>query len=179
LKGLPLCVDLDGTLILTDALVETAKQLIFTKPWVAVLIPVWMLRGRAVLKRKIADRTQLDPGKLPYNAPFLTWLKAEKAKGRRLILATASDQIIADRIEAHLRIFDEVLGSDGTHNLKAENKLHRLQEQFGDAFEYAGNSSADIPIWEHCQSAVVVNASDSVRARAEAIGRVSQIFPRL
>jgi phosphoserine phosphatase len=173
---LPLCVDLDGTLIRTDALVESTLQLLREKPWMGLAFPLWLLRGRAAIKREIALRVNLDPAKLPYNAEFLAWLRTEKQEGRRLILATAADQTIADAIERHLGIFDEVLASDGIRNLKGVNKLHHLQSKFGNEFEYAGNSSADIPIWQECRSAIVVNARPPVLAAAQAIGRVSRVF---
>jgi phosphoserine phosphatase len=141
-------------------------------------LPFWLLGGRAAIKRKIAERVQLDATRLPYHAEFVAWLKEEKARGRKLILATASDRIIADEVQRHLGIFDEVIGSDGQFNVKGLNKLQRLQQDFGDEFEYAGNSSADLPIWAKCRSAVVVNASDSVLASAKALGNVRRIFPR-
>jgi phosphoserine phosphatase len=118
----------------------------------------------------------LDPAKLPYNAEFLAWLRAEKQAGRQMVLATAADRTIADAIQRHLGLFNEVLASDGVLNLKGVNKLRHLQSKFGSEFEYAGNSSADIPIWQECRSAIVVNARPSVLAAARAIGRVARVF---
>jgi phosphoserine phosphatase len=177
--NIPLCVDLDGTLILTDALVEITRQLVREKPVMALALPFWLLRGRAAIKSKIAAHVQLDASKLPYYFSFVDWLKEEKERGRRLVLATASDITIARDVQRHLGIFDEVIGSDGRNNVKGLNKLYRLQRDFGNEFEYAGNSRADLPIWAKCRSAVVVNANDSVLAAAKALGNVRRVFPRV
>ena len=43
----PLCVDLDGTLIATDLLWESTLALLRTHPFDMVLLPVWLRKGRA------------------------------------------------------------------------------------------------------------------------------------
>src|SRR5690606_33548314 len=63
----PLCVDLDGTLIHSDLLVESAFALLRRNPfWLACFV-VWLLRGRAHLKQEIARRARLDVARLPYD----------------------------------------------------------------------------------------------------------------
>ena len=79
-----------------------------------------------------------------------------------MVLATASDEIIARRIADHLGIFEDVIASDGVLNLKGSEKLSRIQARDGRAFEYAGNSRSDVVIWKHCLGAVPVCAPDSV-----------------
>jgi hypothetical protein len=52
----PLCVDLDGTLVLSDLLLESFVLLIKRNPFYLFLVPLWLLRGKSVLKAEIAAR---------------------------------------------------------------------------------------------------------------------------
>ena len=109
----PLCVDLDGTLIKTDLVWESLMRLLKNNPLFCFVVPVWLLRGRAYLKRQISQRVSVDAKSLPYNEAFVDFLRAEKAQGRPLYLVTASDSRLAQAVADHLGIFTEVLGSDG------------------------------------------------------------------
>ena len=140
-----LVVDLDGTLIHTDMLHESALKLFRDRPLDTLRIPLWLSRGKAVLKEQLASRTHVDPKTLPYNTALLSWLKSQKSEGRRLVLCTASDRSIADGIARHVDLFDEVIASDGTLNLAGPQKAQALVARFGDrGFDYAGNSEADL-----------------------------------
>jgi len=174
----PLCVDLDGTLIKTDMLWESFVRLLRQNPlWLAVM-PFWWIRGRAVLKQQIAARVQVDVAALPYNGLFLEFLRDAKRQGRRLILATASDREMAMRVAKHVGWFDEVVASDGKTNLRAAAKLRLLTERFGErGFDYAGNSSVDLPVWAGAREAIVVNAGRSLISRAGRIAKVGKCFP--
>jgi len=165
--SVPLVVDLDGTLIRTDMMWESLARLLKPNPLALVAILFWWTRGRAFLKQQLARRVQVDPATLPYNEKFLSWLRAEKKAGRKLILATASDLKMAQPVADHVGIFDEVLASDGQTNLRSENKRRALTEKFGDrGYDYAGNSSADFAVWRGARLAVVVNASRAVLREA-------------
>jgi hypothetical protein len=118
-RNVPLVVDLDGSLLRTDLLLESALCLINQRPWLVLWMPLWLLRGRAYLKRRIFQRVQLDVSLLPFNEELLAWLRNEKARCRRLILATASDYHQACRVVEPLALFDMVLSSDGQRNLRA------------------------------------------------------------
>ncbi len=56
----PLAVDLDGTLISTDSLVEGIVQVLKRNPLSLFLFPVWLVRGKAAFKDEIAGRVELD-----------------------------------------------------------------------------------------------------------------------
>jgi 4-hydroxybenzoate polyprenyltransferase/phosphoserine phosphatase len=173
----PLVVDLDGTLIRTNMLHECALRALRDNPLDALRIPYWLSRGKAVLKRHLAHRTDFDPSYLPYNQDLLIWLKQQRVQGRKLILCTASDLSIANAISAHLGIFDEVMASDGTTNLTGKHKAEALEQRFGHAgFDYAGNSSSDLAVWQRSRRAVVVNAPDRLAKQAEAYCEVEQVF---
>jgi phosphoserine phosphatase len=174
----PLVVDLDGTLLRTDLLLESTLGLIKRTPWLALSIPLWLLRGRAHLKRKIARRVRIDASLLPSHEPLLAWLRDEKARGRPLVLATASDYHQAHSVVAPLGLFDTVLGSDGQQNLKGRKKLHTIVDVCGKEFDYVGNSSSDLAIWRGCRHAILVNTSRRVERSARRTANVVRVFPR-
>ena len=177
-KTCPLVVDLDGTLLRSDLLLESALRLIRQRPSLALLMPLWLLCGRAYLKQRIFRLIHLDVSRLPLHETLLSWLRDEKARGRRLVLATASDHEQACSAVQSLRLFDTVLGSDGRRNLKGRQKLERIVEACGEEFDYAGNSRADLAIWRACQGAVLVNAPRGVERSARRAGNVVRVFPR-
>lgn len=173
-----LVVDLDGTLIHTDMLHESALKLFREHPLQTLGIPLWLRAGKAVLKARLAERIHLDPKTLPYNQPLLDWLESERASGRRLVLCTASDQKIARQIATHLGIFDEVIASDGQDNVAGERKAAALVERYGKkGFDYAGNSSTDLAVWAHARRAIVVNGKTGLTDRASAISELAEVFP--
>ena len=174
----PIVVDLDGTLIHTDMLHESALGVLRDRPLDVLRIPAWLLGGKAMLKRELAQRSACNPAALPYNAALLAWLEAQRAAGRRLILCTASDHAFAIAIAEHLDVFDEVMASDGVCNLAGPNKALALEQRFGArGFDYAGNSDADLAVWARARRAIVVNASDRVLRLAGERCTVEQVFP--
>jgi len=169
----PLVVDLDGTLIKTDLLWEHLARLLRRNPFSIFAVLFWWTRGRAFLKKQLVARVRVEPSTLPYNEKFLAWLRQQKAAGRKIILATASDLKMAQPVADFAGIFDEVLASDGKTNLRSENKLKLLVEKYGErGFDYAGNSPADFAVWRGAREAIVVNAS---RSLAEQVSRSSKI----
>lgn len=164
---IPLCVDLDGTLIRTDTLHEAAVAAVFSNWTNLARIPGWLARGRATLKRELGKRWRFDPARLPYNPDFLAYLRTEKARGRKLILATASDECVARPIAEHLGLFDEVLASDGSTNLRGGRKAEVLSSRFGEKqFAYAGNDATDHAVWRKSANVIVVNSPRSVKRAA-------------
>jgi len=169
--AIPLCVDLDGTLIKTDLLWESMVQLLARKPWLIFVVPLWWLRGRARLKSELARRVELNPSQLPYREDVLEFLRHEHGRGRRMVLATASNYLLAECVAAHLGLFDEVIASDHQTNLRSQQKASRLVQRFGrGGFDYAGNSSADRPVWREARRAIVVG-----RARCDL--PAARVFP--
>ncbi len=176
--ALPLVVDLDGTLLRTDTLHEQALILAKTQPLKTLLLPSWLMGGKANLKQRLAQQVSLDPTTLPYNGPLLDWLQSERHAGRRIVLCTAADARTAQAIVQHLGIFDEVMASDGKTNLGAARKAESLQQRFGhQGFDYVGNSRDDLPVWQAARQAVVVNAPASVVKAAQEHGNVGQVMP--
>ncbi|HUE37242.1 MAG TPA: UbiA family prenyltransferase, partial [Candidatus Acidoferrum sp.] len=176
-EKVPLCVDLDGTLIKTDVLWESLMLLLKRNPLYLVALPFWLLRGRAFLKQQIAARTELNPATLPYHPAFLDFLREERRRGRKLILTTAADGQVAQRVAHHVGLFSEVIASNGETNLRGGNKGRKLVERFGkQGFDYAGNSRVDLPVWRAARAAIVVNADEGLAQKARQFGEVSHVF---
>ena len=174
----PLVVDLDGTLTPTDTLVESLIKLVKQSPLNLLRLPWWLMKGRASFKNAVASHVGISAENLPYREDLLTYLRGEKEKGRRIILATAAHKSIAEAVSKHLGLFDEVLATDAGHNLKGMEKLEAIQERVGREFVYAGDCHSDIPIWKAAQAAVLVGVSPGL---AEAIRRdvkIEQEFPK-
>ena len=162
--SLPLCVDLDGTLVRTDTLVE-GLLILAGGLRVADLLAAFS-GGRAALKARVATLAPLDPALLPYNETLLIYLREQRAAGRRVVLATAANEAVATRVAAYLGVFDEVIASTAAHNLTGPAKAAALVERFGrGGFAYAGDASADLAVWAEAGAAVLVDVATSVAAR--------------
>lgn len=159
-RDVPLCVDLDGTLIHTDLLFESLLAAIRHRWWIVFLAPFWLLKGRAHLKHRLASVGPFDPALLPYREDFLAWLREEHSAGRQLILATGSTLVLAEAVSRHLGIFDRVMASDEKFNLTGHRKADRLIHEFGaGGFDYAGDSSADIAVWKYANRLIAAGAA--------------------
>ncbi len=175
-RPLPLCVDLDGTLIHTDMLLESFIRLLRQKFLYIFFVPFWLLKGKSCLKHKLAKKVSIDYGCLPYNQKLITYIKEEKRKGREMVLVTASDKIIAEGIAAQLGLFDEVLASTDGLNLKGKKKAAALVERYADKeFDYIGNETVDLAVWRHAATAISVNHSRALRRLLSEFDKVDYI----
>ena len=157
--GIPLVVDLDGTLIKVDLLQEAFVQLSAKQP-LAALRALFMLKdGRASFKAAVADRVLLDPAALPFDEKVVAAMKEARAKGRKIYLATAANGLFASAIANSIGNIDGIFASDGEINLKGKAKAERLVEAFGEhGFDYIGNSKADLPVWKAARNVLVTGA---------------------
>src|SRR4029078_12334964 len=161
--GIPLVVDLDGTLIKVDSLQEAFVQLSAKQP-LAALQALFMLKdGRASFKAAVAGRMLLDPTALPFDKKVLATMKEARAKGRKIYLATAANSLFASAIANSIGNIDGIFASDGETNLKGKTKADRLIEGFGeDRFDYIGNSKADLPVWKAARNVLVTGAPSAL-----------------
>jgi 4-hydroxybenzoate polyprenyltransferase len=175
-------VDLDGTLVATDTLWESLLLLAKARPLAPFLILLWCLKGKAYLKRRVADQVLPNAASLPYRTEVLSRIEEEKEAGRPILLVTAADQRIADSIQKRLGLFDEVIGSDGERNLRGERKRDYLVRRFGaGGFDYLGDSPADVPVWSAAKVALVVGGAKAAerRMRQAGIDPVEVPVPRM
>jgi len=173
----PLVVDLDGTLIRSDLLVESGFAFLKQNPLKVFNTIKWILSGKAKLKKELAQRVSLDVTTLPYVQEVIEFIIQERHKGRKIVLATASHMIYARQIADHLKLFDEVIATEEEINLTSTRKAERLISLYGKAgFDYAGNSMDDLAVWSCSRKAIVVNPERGVLDKARKIGNVDQII---
>ena len=160
-----LVVDLDGTLVHTDLLLEGLVGLVRINPLLFFLVPFWLWRGGpAALKRAVAQRVALDARSLPYNEDLLTYLRRQKQRGRDIVLATAADRLYADAVATHLGLFKDIIASDGILNVRGQAKADAIRDYLGaERFVYVGNDLKDLPVFDHAAGAILVGPPHSLK----------------
>ena len=163
----PLVVDLDGTLVATDTLQEQVLELVGKNPLGLPEALAALLGGRVRFKSALARLVPVDATALPYRDgdgdSVLALIQREKDAGRPIVLATASHRSTAEAVAEHLGVFDAVIATDdGGPNLKGTGKLEAIktllaERGWGEDFDYAGDSKADLPIWAESTVAVTVD----------------------
>lgn len=167
----PLVVDVDGTLVVGDLLVEGVLRLLATAPFKAYLIPYYLARGRPALKRWIAETVPVQPDTLVLNSEVMAEIDAAKADGRPVWLASGADE----RGVAPLAEFVGAAGfeaSDGEKNLVGAAKAQAVAARFGTSgFDYIGNDDADLPVWERAHEAIGIGLSRRTAKAFKKVGR--------
>src|SRR3989442_14269132 len=82
--GKVICVDLDGTLLDGDTLWESVALAVRHKPLILFFLPLWILRGRAYAKAKLADHILPDFSSLAYRQPLIDYLLSRRKEGCEL-----------------------------------------------------------------------------------------------
>ena len=176
--SLPLVVDLDGTLIKTDSLVESLVASLLRKPLSIFSTALALMRGRWAMKSRLAELGLSRAETIPVREDLLAYLKAEKDAGREIHLASAADQSVANTIAERIGIFTSAEGSKDGVNLKGEHKLARLKARFPGGFAYAGNGRSDLHVWKEASSVILVAASRTTRRAALQLGApIEREFP--
>lgn len=174
----PLVVDLDGSLVRSDTLLECLLAAL-SHPVKLVRALSALRRGRAALKAALADIAAPDPALLPYNRELLAFLRADQQRGRPLILATAADRRVAMAVAQHLDLFDAVLASDGSINLAGAAKLAAIRAALaGCDFAYVGNERRDLAVWREAAAAIPVDAGPRLVREVAALAPIERRFPR-
>jgi 4-hydroxybenzoate polyprenyltransferase/phosphoserine phosphatase len=178
MEPIPLILDLDNTLLQTDLLWESALCFIRRAPWRVCILLIWLLQGRAFLKARLAKAIRLDVTLLPANEKLVAFAIEESRRGRPVHLVTAANEIFAHQIAKRFSFIDRVLASDETRNLKGEYKALRLAGEFSSGFIYAGDSEADLPVWQIATEIVVTGASPAVLRKARRIREPLAVIPQ-
>ncbi|MEQ5872681.1 UbiA family prenyltransferase [Sagittula sp. NFXS13] len=166
--ALPLYVDLDGTLVRTDVAQELLLSALKTPRGLGALISVGPSLNAAQIKRVASENAPVQADLLPYRDAVVAYARAARAEGRRVVLATAADVLVAKAVVAHLGCFDAVLASTPERNLKGQIKLEAIKADCaGGPFEYLGDSPADLPIWRAAAVRGFVNPQGSARSMAQ------------
>jgi 4-hydroxybenzoate polyprenyltransferase len=157
-------VDLDGTLVKSDTLIDSLLVLARMRPKLLLGLPGRLLRGKASFKAYVTESISLDVAHLPYNRQVIQYLQQERGRGRPIYLATGADSRLARRVADHLGLFSAVLGSDGATNLTGSEKLDGLRRRLDSAaFDYIGNDSPDLPLLAQATESMVANPSLRLR----------------
>ena len=172
-QQIPLYVDLDNTLICTDLLAEGLLLAFRQDPLVLLRLPFWLLHGKAKVKEELAARVSPKAELLPYRAQVLELLQKEHAAGRKLVLATASPRPWAEAVARHIGLFDGVIATENSRNLKGDAKLAAIgrHEKDADSFAYMGDSAADMPLWKHAGEIYAVGAGKRLKVRLQRLGK--------
>ena len=168
-----LYVDLDGTLIKSDLLVESFLQVAKSRPRCLIRIFMWMSGGKAKLKTQLAALAKVDPALLPYRTEVLDLIHEHRRSGGRVVLATAAADRLAQTVAEHLGCFDHVLATTPDQNNSGRSKLAAIErDAAGEPFAYVGDQSIDLQIWRASAAAVVVSPEPSLAIQAAKVTRV-------
>jgi len=158
--GVPLVVDVDGTLIRTDLLHEAVLQFVAHHPLQAWRLLTWTLAGKAALKTSLADRVDCGADTVPLCDEVVDVIRAAQAAGRSVYLASASDRRYVEAIAARIGGIAGVFATDASANLAGASKAERLTGAFGKSgYDYVGNGKVDYPVWRSARTSFVVSAS--------------------
>jgi len=170
--SVPLVLDLDRCLIAGDLLFESFVVALQGNVLIVFSCLYWLLTGgRPHLKRRLAAIAPLDTDLISANEELVPLAENEVRAGRPVVLATAADELLANRFRRRFTFLSRVIASDGTRNLKGARKADELRADYPQGFIYAGDSPADLPVWRHAQGVVTVGASASTRRKARALGK--------
>ncbi len=159
-------VDLDGTLVRSDLLVQSAFAYLGDNPLRIISLLSAMRRGKAALKAEIASKTKIDASLLPYDENVVSLIRQRRAAGDRVYLASASNENYVQGVADHLGLFDGWFASNAGENLSAGSKARRLLETFGKGgFDYVGNSRADLAVWAIARRCIAVRVSPATRSK--------------
>ncbi|MGB3316800.1 MAG: UbiA family prenyltransferase [Albidovulum sp.] len=161
----PLALDVDGTFLKTDMLFECFWAGLGTAPVATLLAVLRNFNRPAKLKAELAEIAPIRTDLLPVNPDVADLALRSRMAGREVVLASASDHRLVERLATEYGLSPQVFASDGTINLKGPTKVEALVEAYGErGFDYAGDSSADLPVWERAENALVVGHMATARA---------------
>lgn len=158
--SVPIVVDIDGTLIHSDLLVEGFFSLLSNSPLQALKALCRLKNSKASFKAGVADHAAISLGTLPFDEQVVNFLQTEKAKGRKIYLASASDHRHVVDLAAHCDFIDEGWGTSDNINLHGEAKADFLRARFGEkGYDYVGNDWPDLAVWQSARIAIAANVS--------------------
>jgi 4-hydroxybenzoate polyprenyltransferase len=176
----PLVVDLDGTLVRSDLLVQSVFAHLGHNLFRLVGLLSTMRRGKAPLKAEIAAKTDIDVSLLPYDEDVVSLIRQRRAAGAQVYLASASNERYVRAVADHLDLFDAWFASTDSENLSSGSKARRLVETFGEGgFDYVGNGRADLAVWAVASRRIAVRVSRGVRSKLIDMDPEAVIIPNL
>ena len=171
-KVSPLVVDLDGTLLRSNLLLERVMAFIRAQPVNLLKALFWGMQGNGALRHGVAHATSIDVSVLPYDRSVIDLISAARAVGRPVVLS-AERNSGAEEIANHLNLFDQVVTREEGSPCKRDDLVARYGNR---GFDYIGNAVEDMPVWAAARQAFVANSGAGVARRATAQGNVGGII---
>jgi hypothetical protein len=167
----PLVLDLDHALLRPDQPVAGFLAALRRNPINLFAAIVQLAQGKVRLQPKLAAFTPGDWEAMPVHEGLVELAKREAGRGRRVVLATACDELMAHRFAKRFAFMDAVLASNGSETLEGAARARRLAALFPQGFLYAGSRGADLDVWQQAQSTVGVNLKPKT---AKALARLAK-----
>lgn len=159
----PLVVDLDGTLVREDMLVESIRYWMSRSFFKTLLGVSMIVRSKVKMKERLAKDFEFSPEKLNYREEVLEKIRKTKEGGGKVFLSTGSVGSIAEPIADYVGVFSEIFHSCGRYNNTGKRKARALASRFGvHGFDYIGNSKSDVAVWKLARHAYFVGESPRV-----------------
>ena len=155
----PLVVDLDGTLLLSDTLLESLIFVLFHRPSLIPAVLLNLFKGKSSLKDLLTSNISINISRMPKRKEVEDLISEAKNDGRVVVLATASHEIVAKQLSES---FDEIFATNKDINLKGTAKSEVLVNQFGSrGFDYVGDALPDKQVWNNCHTAYLVGKAST------------------
>ncbi|MGO4917813.1 UbiA family prenyltransferase [Pseudogemmobacter sp. W21_MBD1_M6] len=168
----PLVLDVDGTFLKTDILLECFWSGMGKDPVAVVSASARYLLHPERLKARLAQIAPLRTDLLPVNPEIKALADRSRAAGRDVVLASASDVSVVKQLAADHHLGGRVFASDGVTNLKGGAKADALVAAYGEnGFDYAGNAPVDRAVWEHAENVLIVGRHDAIARDLTAKGK--------
>lgn len=168
----PLVLDVDGTFLKTDLLLECFWAGMGKKPIAVLGASLRHIRHPERLKARLAQIADLRTDLLPVNPEIKALADKSRVAGRRVVLASAADRTLVARLAEDHHITEPVFASDGAVNLKGPAKAAALVAAYGEnGFDYAGNAPVDGAVWRHAENALIVGRHDAIARNLTAQGK--------
>ena len=162
MKSVPLVVDLDGTLVKTNMLVESLVRPDFAALKRLRPLALGLITSRSQFKFVAARDFHVDCATLPFRKEVVDLIDIRSKAGDDVVLATAATETIARQISVQLGIFSSVLSSSQFSNLSGSKKAEALVEIYGvGGYDYIGDSVKDLPIWTSARRRYLAGKSPS------------------
>ncbi len=172
----PLVVNAD--VLAGDALLaEAAARLVARSPLKLFALAFWLLRGRAVLARRVAEAVPLPPSTLALDPVARREIELARAAGREVWLASGAGPDaagpLAEAVGAAGCIApDERAGHAGAAGAAA------LVARFGPkGFDYLGAARRDLAAWRRARRAVGVGLSAGLARDVRGLDPDARILP--
>ena len=172
----PLVVDADA-LAGGGLLVEGAARLVARRPLKLFALAIWLLRGRAVLARRVAEAVPLPPSTLALDPLVRGEIDAARAAGREVWLASDAHR---DAVEPLAEAVGATgcVASDERAGSVGEARAAALAARFGpQRFDYLGRARRDLAAWGRARRAVGAGLAAGLARDVRAIDPRARLLP--